>query len=79
MKEKNIYNLVTMSNIGVFKTGNRLVYGFLVPTFMKWLQHIVDDKEREENALSDEKEIEWVAARFPNICLLYTSPSPRDS
>ena len=67
MKEKQVLHLVTMSNVGVFKTGNRLVYGFIVPTLMKWLKHIMDDKERMENQLKGEREIKWVAARFPNI------------
>ncbi|ACY14002.1 hypothetical protein Hoch_1448 [Haliangium ochraceum DSM 14365] len=67
MKERGVTHLVTMSNIGVFKTGNRFIYGGLVPIVMRWLKHIIDDKERLETALAGEREIQWVCARFPNI------------
>ena len=67
MKERKVTHLITMSNVGVFETGNRIVYRFMVPFFMKWLQHIIDDKERLEKSLQDEKHVQWIVARFPNI------------
>ncbi len=67
MRLSGVRQLVTMSNVGVFKTGNRLIYGFLVPIFMKWLQFIIDDKEVMETDLQENKEIDWVCPRFPNI------------
>lgn len=74
MRDRGVSHLVTMSNIGVFQTGNRMVYGFVEPLFMKWLQHIIDDKERLEESLQNEKQVQWVVARFPNIV-----PGPRKS
>lgn len=67
MKVAKTQKLVTMSNVGVFKSGKRMIYGFIVPVFMRWLKHIIDDKERMETFLSGETEIDWVSARFPNV------------
>ena len=78
MKESGVSHLVTMSNVGVFRSGNRFVYGILVPLFMRWLQHIVNDKDRMETFLQNEKQVQWVAARFPNIVVGPVRPIKSD-
>jgi putative NADH-flavin reductase len=66
MKAKNVRRLVAMSNLGAGGSGPWLVRKLVIPTFVRWLRPIIEDKDRME-ALLATSDVEWVAGRFPGI------------
>ena len=65
MHKQGVPRIVCMSNVGVNGSGPWLVR-VVIPVFMRWLKHIVDDKERMESALRAST-LEWVAVRLVGI------------
>ena len=66
MKKYGVPRIVCMSNVGTGGSGLWLVNRVLVPLFFRWLQPIVDDKERMESALRASP-VEWIAVRLVGI------------
>ncbi len=66
MQKHGVPRIVCMSNVGTGGSGLWLVNRVLVPLFLRWLQPIVDDKERMESALRASS-VEWVAVRLVAI------------
>jgi uncharacterized protein YbjT (DUF2867 family) len=58
--------LVCMSNVGAGGSGSWFANRVVIPLFLKWLQPIIEDKDRMEAALKASK-VEWVSVRLPNI------------
>ncbi len=66
MQKHGVRRIVCMSNVGTGGSGLWLVNRVLVPLFFRWLQPIVDDKERMESALRASS-VEWIAVRLVAI------------
>lgn len=66
MQKHGVPRIVCMSNVGTGGSGLWVVNRVLVPLFLRWLQPIVDDKERMESALRASP-VEWVAVRLVAI------------
>ncbi len=66
MQKHGVPRIVCMSNVGASGSGPWLVNRVVVPVFLRWLQHIIDDKERMESALRASP-LEWVAVRLVGI------------
>ncbi len=66
MQKHGVPRIVCMSNVGTGGSGLWLVNRVLVPLFFRWLQPIVDDKERMESALRASP-VEWIAVRLVAI------------
>lgn len=66
MQKHGVRRIVCMSNVGTGGSGLWLVNRVLVPVFFRWLQPIVDDKERMESALRASP-VEWIAVRLVGI------------
>ena len=69
MEKQKVPRLIAMSNIGA---GNSVAFQpklftkFILPYFMKWLQVIIDDKNRMEPIIM-QSSLQWIILRFPNI------------
>jgi putative NADH-flavin reductase len=69
MEKQKVPRLIAMSNIGA---GNSVAFQpkiftkFILPYFMKWLQVIIDDKNRMEPIIM-QSSLQWTIIRFPNI------------
>lgn len=69
MQKQDIQRLVVMSNVGA---GNSIAFlptffsKIILPYFMKWLQVIIDDKNRMEPIIMNSK-LHWTIVRCPNI------------
>lgn len=67
MRAAQIRRLVVMSNLGAGNSGPWLMRKIAMPLFLRWLQPIVDDKDRMEAVLRDAPDLDWIAPRFPQI------------
>lgn len=69
MEKQNVKRLIAMSNVGA---GNSIAFQpwffrkIILPYFMKWLQAIIDDKNRMEPVIMDSN-LDWTIVRCPNI------------
>jgi putative NADH-flavin reductase len=69
MEKQQIKRLIAMSNVGA---GNSVSFQpwiftkIILPSFMKWLQVIIDDKNRMEPIIMN-SELDWTIVRCPNI------------
>lgn len=69
MQNKKIKRLIAMSNVGA---GNSFAFQpwfftkFILPYFMKWLEVIIDDKNRMEPIIMNSN-LDWTIVRCPNI------------
>ncbi|MFM8363377.1 MAG: NAD(P)-dependent oxidoreductase [Haliscomenobacter sp.] len=69
MEKQNVKRLIAMSNVGA---GNSIAFQpwffrkIILPYFMKWLQAIIDDKNRMEPIIMDSN-LDWTIVRCPNI------------
>jgi putative NADH-flavin reductase len=69
MEKQRIKRLIAMSNVGA---GNSVSFQpwiftkIILPSFMKWLQVIIDDKNRMEPIIMN-SELDWTIVRCPNI------------
>jgi len=69
MQKQDIQRLVVMSNVGA---GNSIAFlptffsKIILPYFMKWLQVIIDDKNRMEPIIMNSS-LDWTIVRCPNI------------
>ena len=69
MKQSNVKRLINMSNVGAGDSYTYFPWVFralILPNFMKWLQVIIDDKNRMEPIIMNSP-LDWTIARFPNI------------
>ena len=58
--------IVCMSNVGAGGSGTWFANRVVIPLFLRWLQPIIEDKDRMEAALRASC-VEWVSVRLPNI------------
>ena len=69
MEKQQIKRLIAMSNVGA---GNSVSFQpwiftkIILPYFMKWLQVIIDDKNRMEPIIMN-SDLDWTIVRCPNI------------
>jgi uncharacterized protein YbjT (DUF2867 family) len=69
MQRQGIKRLIALSNVGA---GNSMKFlpvlfrRFILPYFMKWLQVIIDDKNRMEPIIM-ESGLDWTIVRCPNV------------
>jgi len=69
MQRQGINRLIALSNVGA---GNSMKFlpvlfrRFILPYFMKWLQVIIDDKNRMEPIIM-ESGLDWTIVRCPNV------------
>ncbi len=69
MEKQNVKRLIAMSNVGA---GSSIAFQpwffrkIILPYFMKWLQAIIDDKNRMEPVIMDSN-LDWAIVRCPNI------------
>ena len=69
MQKQNIKRLIAMSNVGA---GNSIAFQpwfftkIILPYFMKWLQVIIEDKNRMEPIIMNSN-LDWTIVRCPNI------------
>lgn len=69
MERRHVPRLVALSNVGA---GNSISFlptffsKFILPYFMKWLQAIIDDKNRMEPFIMNSR-LKWTIVRCPNI------------
>jgi len=69
MQEQQIKRLIAMSNVGA---GNSIAFQpwfftkIILPYFMKWLQVIIEDKNRMEPIIMNSS-LDWTIVRCPNI------------
>ena len=69
MEKQNVKRLIAMSNVGA---GSSIAFQpwffrkIILPYFMKWLQAIIDDKNRMEPVIMDSN-LDWTIVRCPNI------------
>ena len=69
METRRVGRLVAMSNVGAGDSISHLPWFFtrlIVPYFMKWLQVIIDDKNRMESVIMNSR-VDWTIVRCPNI------------
>lgn len=66
MQKHGVPRIVCMSNVGAGGSGLWLVNRVLVPIFLRWLQPILDDKDRMESALRASP-VEWISVRLVGI------------
>ena len=69
MENSRTKRLIAMSNVGAGDSKNFHPFLFrklILPYFMKWLQVIIDDKNRMEPIVMD-SQLEWTLVRCPNI------------
>lgn len=66
MRRHGVARIVCMSNVGAGGSGTWFAKRIVVPLFLRWLQPIIDDKDRMETALRA-SEVEWVSVRLPSI------------
>lgn len=66
MKAQGVPRLICMSNIGAGGSGTWLATRVVIPVFLRWLQPILEDKDRMEAALRASA-IDWVSVRLPMI------------
>lgn len=75
MEKQSVKRLIVMSNAGAgnsIEFMSRFFTGFILPWFMKWLQVIIDDKNRMEPLVMNST-LDWTIVRCPNI----TDKAPR--
>lgn len=69
MERQGVRRLIAMSNVGA---GNSIAFmprfftRFILPWFMRWLQVIIDDKNRMEPLIMNSA-LDWTIVRCPNI------------
>ena len=69
MQKQQIKRLIAMSNVGA---GNSIAFQpwfftkIILPSFMKWLEVIIDDKNRMEPIIMNSN-LDWTIVRCPNI------------
>jgi uncharacterized protein YbjT (DUF2867 family) len=66
MQKHGVTRIVCMSNVGAGGSGPWLMNRVVLPLFLRWLKHIIDDKERMERALRASP-LEWVSVRLVGI------------
>ena len=69
MEQKGVRRLIAMSNVGAGDSMNFYPWYFrklILPYFMKWLQLIIDDKNKMEPFLQ-KSQLDWTVVRCPNI------------
>lgn len=66
MAKHGVPRIVCMSNVGAGGSGTWFANRVVIPLFLKWLQPIIEDKDRMEAALRASP-VEWVSVRLPNI------------
>lgn len=69
MKKCNVKKIIAMSNVGAGDSKSFLPWFFtkiILPYFMKWLQVIIDDKNRMEHIIM-RSDVDWTIVRCPNI------------
>jgi uncharacterized protein YbjT (DUF2867 family) len=66
MTAQGVPRIICMSNIGAGGSGTWLARHIVVPVFLRWLQPILDDKDRMEAALRAST-VDWVSVRLPMI------------
>jgi uncharacterized protein YbjT (DUF2867 family) len=66
MKQRAVRRIVCMSNVGAGGSGTWLANRLVIPLFLRWLQPIIEDKNRMEAALQS-SDTEWISVRLPNI------------
>lgn len=66
MEELGLRRLICMSNLGAGGSGTWFANKLIIPLFFRWLQPLIEDKNRMEAHL-EESTLEWVALRLPNI------------
>lgn len=66
MEEAHVQRIVCMSNLGAGGSGPWWFNRVLIPTFLRWLRPLIDDKDRMELALRASR-AEWVSVRLVGI------------
>jgi putative NADH-flavin reductase len=66
MKKHRVPRIVTMSNIGAGGSSTWFANRLVIPVFLRWLQPIIEDKDRMEASLH-ESGLEWISVRLPSI------------
>jgi len=66
MTKHGVPRIVCMSNVGAGGSGTWFASRIVIPLFLRWLQPIIEDKDRMEAALAASS-VEWVSVRLPNI------------
>lgn len=69
MKENHVLRLVALSNVGAgdsFKNQPWLFRVVLLPTILKWLQLLIEDKNKMESMIR-QSGLNWTILRFPKI------------
>jgi uncharacterized protein YbjT (DUF2867 family) len=66
MSMHDVPRIVCMSNVGAGGSGTWFANRIVIPLFLRWLQPILEDKDRMEAALRASR-VEWVSVRLPNI------------
>ncbi|MFN7864758.1 MAG: NAD(P)-dependent oxidoreductase [Curvibacter sp.] len=66
MQRQGVPRIVCMSNVGAGGSGTWFANRIVLPIFLRWLQPIVEDKNRMERALAASA-VEWVSVRLPRI------------
>jgi uncharacterized protein YbjT (DUF2867 family) len=66
MQRHGVPRIVCMSNVGAGGSGTWFAEHIVIPPFLRWLQPIIEDKNRMESALRASP-VEWVSVRLPNI------------
>lgn len=66
MMKHGVPRIVCMSNVGAGGSGTWFANRIVIPLFLRWLQPIIEDKDRMEAALGASS-VEWVSVRLPNI------------
>jgi putative NADH-flavin reductase len=69
METKNVDRLIALSNVGAgdsYPTQPWLFRRILLPTILKWLELLIEDKNRME-AIIQQSNLNWTVLRFPKI------------
>jgi uncharacterized protein YbjT (DUF2867 family) len=66
MQKTGAKRLVCMSNVGAGGSGPWFYRRVVLPTFLRWLQPIIEDKNTMEAALRNSS-VEWISVRLPYI------------
>jgi uncharacterized protein YbjT (DUF2867 family) len=66
MEKHGVPRIVCMSNVGAGGSGTWFANRVVIPLFVRWLQPIIEDKDRMETALRASP-LEWVSVRLPAI------------